>query len=110
MKRKAKWETTAIVIGVVDGDTFRCRLDLGWRIQLDTSVRVKGINAPELGTPGGEGAKNYLATILLPGMLLTIISRRLDKYGRSEADVRTATVPDLATLLLTARTVVRVRR
>lgn len=54
--KKTTWATTAEVLDVVDGDTFRARLDLGWRISIVVLVRVRGVNAPELPSATGEAA------------------------------------------------------
>jgi len=46
------------VIRVVDGDTLWCRIDLGFRTQAEHSIRLAGIDAPELftGTDREAGA------------------------------------------------------
>lgn len=85
------WTVPATVLEVVDGDTIRVRLDLGWHIQYDTLVRIDGINAPELHTTAGKAARKYLADVLFPGAPVTVCSKLLlgsrEKYGRVLADV-----------------------
>ncbi|MGI9106713.1 MAG: thermonuclease family protein [Pyrinomonadaceae bacterium] len=108
--KKSSWQTTAEVLDVIDGDTFRARLDLGWRISLLVLVRVRGINAPEMTTDGGAAAREFLARVLPPGTIVGINSRRLDKYGRSEADVTLPNGADLARQLLDSGHVVAMRR
>ncbi|MGI9106709.1 MAG: thermonuclease family protein [Pyrinomonadaceae bacterium] len=102
MKKKTTWATTAEVLDVYDGDTFRARLDLGWKISLVTMVRVRGINAPELNEEGGAAARDYLAEMLPVGSVVHIESKRLDKYGRSEASVTLPTRGNLADRLIAA--------
>ncbi len=91
MGRKVEWHTTATVIEVVDGDTIKVEIDLGWKISYKTSIRVEGINAPEMNTINGGIAKNFAETLLEQGEEIEVLSRRLDKYGRSQAKV---TLPD----------------
>ncbi|HMN09324.1 MAG TPA: hypothetical protein PKC83_11110 [Gemmatimonadaceae bacterium] len=41
---------------VVDADTLRCVLDLGFDVRLRATVRVRGVYAPEIKTPEGQAA------------------------------------------------------
>lgn len=77
-----KWAVPAVVLQVVDGDTVRLELDLGWRIRYTARCRVASIDAPEISTPEGLAAKSYAESLLKPGDLVTFISHELDKYGR----------------------------
>lgn len=107
------WEVPAVVLDIHDGDTIRVRADLGWHVQLDTLVRIDGINAAELSTPAGSKARDYLLSILPVDSQVTLTSRRLlgstEKYGRVLASV-TFTPPvvarnvegDVATAMLAA--------
>lgn len=48
---------------VIDGDTFQATLDLGCYVSIEVTVRVYGINAPELHGPtkaAGESARQAL--------------------------------------------------
>jgi micrococcal nuclease len=72
----------ATVLEVVDGDTLRLELDLGWHIKYTTRVRIARINAPECKTPEGDAAKSYANTLVHPGDEVIFTSQRLDKYGR----------------------------
>lgn len=87
----AQWTVPAMVLDVHDGDTIRVRADLGWRIQLDTLVRLDGIDAPELKLPAGTVARDYLAAVIPVGSVVTVVSKQLlgqrEKYGRVLADV-----------------------
>jgi micrococcal nuclease len=47
----------AELIRVVDGDTIYVRVDLGFRLYRDISLRLEGINAPELKTTEGKLSK-----------------------------------------------------
>jgi endonuclease YncB( thermonuclease family) len=74
---------------VVDGDTVDGRIDLGFRLGMDTRVRLAGYDAPETWRPasvqeGEAGAlvTEYLAQ-LLEGKELLLQSQKLDLYNRS---------------------------
>lgn len=54
-------------------------------------VRVQGINAPELSAAGGAEARDYAASLLPPGTLVTLTATKEDKYGRFLARI---TMPD----------------
>lgn len=85
------WTVPAIIDRVIDGDTVIVTADLGWRVQIQTAVRIDGINAPELATAGGQLAKSFAEKILKPGDPVTINSKQLlgsfEKYGRVLADL-----------------------
>jgi len=48
----------ARVVRVVDGDTVICEIDLGFRVRAEHSIRIAGVDAPELfsGDRRAEGA------------------------------------------------------
>jgi endonuclease YncB( thermonuclease family) len=76
---------------VIDGDTIICQCDLGWCVQIQTAVRVDGINAPEKNTSEGKAAKAFAETLLHQGDSVTIVSKKLlgqtEKFGRVLADI-----------------------
>ncbi len=94
------WQGAATVQEVHDGDTFKADIDLGFKIRITTNVRLFGCNAPELPTAPGLKALAFLQTVLHPGDLVTVSSKRLDKFGRAEATITLSDGRDLATLLL----------
>jgi len=59
---------------IVDGDTF-------WIDSRDVSIRVWGLDAPEVRDPGGAAASAAL-TRLLDGQKLTCRTRDIDRFGR----------------------------
>jgi endonuclease YncB( thermonuclease family) len=61
----------------IDGDTFSYN---------GIKVRVRGIDAPEIGTPGGFEATQRLAALLREGSI-KIVPISHDVYGRTVADV-----------------------
>lgn len=81
----------AVIVSVHDGDTVYAQADLGWDISIFVRVRVFGINAPELSTPEGKTARDYLVGKLPAGSAVTITSHGWDKFGgRTDADVNVA--------------------
>lgn len=76
---------------VIDGDTFRCRVELGFYISAYLSCRLIGINAPDDGEPGKAESADMLDDLLsasLFGGTITVRSVKADKYaGRFDAVV-----------------------
>jgi endonuclease YncB( thermonuclease family) len=74
-----------------DGDTCHLDVDLGFGFFLlayspitgrpQTSCRVYGINAPELGTDTGKASLAYAQRLVPPGTLVMLRSESWDKYG-----------------------------
>lgn len=67
----------ASTIRVHDGDTFYTGTE---------TIRLRGIDTPELGRPGGRAAASRLSALLHEGPV-TIVPRAQDIYGRTVADV-----------------------
>ena len=82
-----EWIVPALVLRIIDGDTIEVTLDLGWKLYKNDHVRFAGINAPELKTPEGIAARDFLGIYLHVGQPIMIHSRKLDKYGRCLATV-----------------------
>ena len=78
----------AIVEKIVDGDTIKMNIDLGFRTWIKANCRLYGINTPELNSKDEEErnrakkALEYLSEILIVGKTYNIVSYELDKYGR----------------------------
>lgn len=78
------------VIRVVDGDTVRMDIDLGFEVHLEMNCRLYGINAPELkgssyqaGLQAKERLTELLEAIETPSKLGVILySKKRGKYGR----------------------------
>jgi endonuclease YncB( thermonuclease family) len=83
----------AIVERVIDGDTIKLDIDLGFTIHWKSSCRLYGINAPELKSKIAEvreaakESRQYLIDNLQAGSTILIQSRELDKYGRPLVEV-----------------------
>jgi micrococcal nuclease len=92
----------ASVVKVIDGDTVDLTVDLGFHVNIAIRTRLYGINAPEVSTPEGRGAREYLKTVLAPGAPIVVKTFKdpTDKYGRWLAVLQTmingvSTVNDL---------------
>jgi endonuclease YncB( thermonuclease family) len=92
----------AEVVRVIDGDTFEVHVALWPGLSVDTKVRLRDIDAPELHARcadehvKAEAARAALTTILAEGDVA--ISRvGLDKYGgRVDAAASTRNTPDVS--------------
>jgi endonuclease YncB( thermonuclease family) len=54
----------AQVLDVHDADTYKLRVDLGFRCAVTIQCRLRGVNAPELSTPEGKEARNFVLTLI----------------------------------------------
>lgn len=81
------YEYRCTLVRVVDGDTVRLTLDLGFYLQReDQPYRLLRINAPELNTLEGKAAKAWLETYLT-GKTLTVMTQKSDSFGRFLAEL-----------------------
>lgn len=84
----AVWQVEGEILEVLDGDTVRARLDLGWYIQHVATIRVEGVDAPEMPTPAGIAAQSFLAQMLPLGTRVIVTSKtKPEKYGRTLASL-----------------------
>lgn len=84
------FERRATVTRVVDGDTLQLAVDVGLDLSIAMTVRLAGINCPEL--PSGEGRAAAAFTqgwIYQYGPLFALrtVKDRREKYGRYLADL-----------------------
>jgi endonuclease YncB( thermonuclease family) len=96
------------VIRTIDGDTFEARVHLEPDLDLNTRVRLRGIDAPELKASCpqelqmAEAATGALRTLLGEGDV-RIFNIGPDKYsGRVVADVATRRTGNVSTAMLAA--------
>ena len=96
------------VIRTIDGDTFEARVHLSPGLDLNTRVRLRGIDAPELKASCPEELQMAeAASTALRGLLgegeVTISNIGPDKYsGRVVADVATRRTANVSAALLAA--------
>ena len=85
----------ALVVRVVDGDTFECLIDTGFDIKLREMVRLLGVDTPETYRPrnDAEAAHGQAATKFVKDwmegqqVIIRTHYNRQGKYGRVLADV-----------------------
>ena len=77
----------AFVERVIDGDTLKVEIDLGFQNRFREIIRLKSIDAPELDTPEGKAAKKFVEDELNDVEFITIKSTRSEKWGRWLGDV-----------------------
>ncbi len=96
----------AEVVRIIDGDTFQARVQVWPGLSVDTKVRLRGVDAPELHARcADEYAKAQAARAALETMLaaggVTISRVGIDKYGgRVNAAVATRDTADVSAALL----------
>jgi len=77
------YQYRAAVLKVVDGDTVHLDVELGFDVRRRDSFRLFGINAPEMSTPEGVAAKDWLIEALKPGLdMVTTHKDDREKFGR----------------------------
>lgn len=84
------YEYSATLLKVVDGDTIDVLIDLGFDVKIKQRLRLARINAPEMKTESGPGAKKAAEMELayqVPNPILKIQTSKHDKYGRYIAEV-----------------------
>lgn len=96
----AVWRWPTSVTRIIDGDTLCGYADLGARVHLSVTVRVLGIDCPEMNTTAGKAVRMVVDGLCPPGARVVVISRKLDSFGRVLGDVLLADGRDLAGVLL----------
>lgn len=74
----------AHIIEVVDGDSVRLDVDVGFLMGFKDNFRMYGINAPE---GRYTEASSRLYELLPVGMKVTILTYKREKYGRWMCDI-----------------------
>ena len=92
MNTRDEFVRSAKLEKLIDGDTLRVRIDLGWGADLIHDVRLAGVNTPENRGPEREAGlyvTNQVGMYLAGNPQLTIRSRdfKLGKFGRCVCDV-----------------------
>jgi endonuclease YncB( thermonuclease family) len=72
---------------VVDGDTFKVRFDQGFGFERTETLRLRGLDCPELSTKQGAAAKIFVQSYIKEAAQIIVRSSRDDKYGRYLADI-----------------------
>ena len=77
----------AKVLEVLDGDTIKLLIDLGFKIQYEITVRLNGINCAEKNTELGRKTKEFVQNLLPVDLSIEVVTYKPEKYGRMLADV-----------------------
>lgn len=88
------YEYKAKLIKVLDGDTIKSTVDLGFNIWISVTIRLIGIDAPETRTKNleekanGKLSKEWLINLLKENNNeFRLLSTGVDKYGRCLAEI-----------------------
>ena len=87
LKPEALYTYRAKLEKIVDGDTLRVVVDLGFDTTTRQYIRLRGIDCPEMDTKEGVIAKKFVETVLNGVESLTIKTVKPDKYDRYLGDV-----------------------
>lgn len=98
------FEYRCTVLRVVDADTLHVEVDLGLDLRTRLTIRLDGVDAPEMSTPEGVAARDFvLGWVAEPGPLtLRTTKDRREKYGRYLGVVHGQYGPSLNAVLVTA--------
>jgi endonuclease YncB( thermonuclease family) len=77
----------AEVLRVVDGDTLVLKIRLKQNHWLKEKVRVRGVDCPELDTPEGKAAKQFVETLVKEAQSVTVTTTKPDKWDRYLSDI-----------------------
>jgi endonuclease YncB( thermonuclease family) len=78
---------SAAVEKIVDGDTLWARIGLGPDVFVRQKLRLRGLDAPEIGTGAGQAAKRFVENQLKAATRVVITTTKPDKYDRYLSDV-----------------------
>lgn len=77
----------AYIEKIIDADTLKVRIDLGFSIWSRQVLRLRGIDCPEMSTKEGQAAKAFIQSYIKEADTIIMRSSRSDKYDRYLADV-----------------------
>lgn len=93
-----QYDYTVMVVGIVDGDTFKGLTDDNVEIR----YRIHGIDAPERYQPFSEKSKQYLSDLIFNKNVGIIVQKERDIYGRPVVWVYTPEGKDVSAELIKA--------
>lgn len=70
------YEYRATVLRIIDGDGYVMRVDLGWHVAIEGSIRLLGVNCPESGTDAGTAATAFVTDLLGNAQRITVTTVR----------------------------------
>lgn len=77
----------AYVLEIVDGDTLWVDIDLGFPPTTVQKLRLRGVDAPEMGTTAGQVSKEYVSNCLKDSKFIAIKTYWRDKFDRYLVDI-----------------------
>lgn len=77
----------ATIEKVVDADTLRVVVDLGFNTRTRQYLRLRGINTPETDSAEGKKASDFVKTRIKAASQIILTSSKSDKYDRYLADI-----------------------
>lgn len=81
------WTFVAWIDRVIDGDTVSVTIDTGFGDYVDETLRLRGIDTPEMDTPDGRRARRFVADAIGSLDRIVISTSKSDKYDRYLADI-----------------------
>jgi endonuclease YncB( thermonuclease family) len=87
------YQYSCVVERVIDGDTFVGNIDLGFKIWMNKSIRLKDFDAPERNSKieaeriHAQQALDFVSKILPPGSKVVLVTAKTAIYDRVEAAV-----------------------
>ena len=87
------FEYKAELLNVIDGDTVKLQIDLGFSVHVKQSCRLVRINAPEMSTMNGFTSRQFIVDTLTPATAIKVSTSKPDKYGRWLVDLFFQTIP-----------------
>ena len=85
-QRRKLYTYPAEILHVADGDTVDALLDYGFGLTTVETLRLRGIDTPELSHLAGQRAKQFVIE-RLTGASVVVTTTRTGKYGRYIADL-----------------------
>lgn len=80
--QQAMYHYAAHLVDVIDADTLKLQLDLGFSVSVKVSCRLARVNATEISTLQGLQAKAFVHERLSQAINLEATTAKADKYGR----------------------------
>jgi micrococcal nuclease len=103
------YEYTAQVLRVIDGDTLKLQIDLGFSVFVVQSCRLARVNAPEMSALDGFTVRQFVVDTLAAAAAIRVTTSKPDKYGRWLVDLTFQSPPtgaqwiNLSDLLLSSK-------
>jgi micrococcal nuclease len=76
------FEYAATILKIIDADTVKLQIDLGFSIFIKQTCRLARINAPEMNTMEGFKARQFMVQTLTDIATVKVQTSKAEKYGR----------------------------